>query len=98
MAGKWPTRRATGDFSKLQSLDAVESGSLVWMQPEPIEVPACCGQQRGVWFPIRQGLRAVQVQDERGQLRIYLLIQPVSHYYHVMTRSEWMPVLIDETI
>lgn len=78
-------------------LDALESGSLVWMQPEPVDVPACCGQQRGVWFPIRQGLRAVLVQDERGQEHIYLLIQPASHYYNVMTRSEWMPVLIDET-
>ena len=79
-------------------LDALEAGALGWMEPQPVDAPACYGWQRGVWFPIRQGLRAVAVQDERGCPRVYLLIQSASHYYNVMTRSEWMPVLIDETI
>jgi len=79
-------------------LEAIESGGCSWMEPEPVSVPACYGMARGVWYPVRQGLRGVLVRDERGDDHLYVLIQPASHYYNVMTRSEWMPVLIDETI
>jgi len=76
----------------------VASGQWAWMSPEPVEVPACYGLQRGVWYQVRQGFRGVLVQDERGREHVYLLTQPASHYYQVMTRSEWMPVLIEEAI
>ena len=38
------------------------------------------------------------VSDEGGAARVYLVCEPASHYYAVMTRSEWMPVLIGERI
>jgi hypothetical protein len=38
------------------------------------------------------------VDDERSVPHVYLLIEPASHYFHVMTRAEVMPVLIGERI
>lgn len=54
--------------------------------------------ENGVWFPIRQGIRALLIRDERGVERVFLIGEPASHYYRIMTRGEWMPVLIEERI
>jgi hypothetical protein len=53
---------------------------------------------RGVWFHIREGVRGVVVRDEQGRPAVYILCEPSSHYYEVMTRSPWMPVLVGELI
>jgi hypothetical protein len=56
------------------------------------------GVDRGVWFAIREGVRGVVVRDEKGRDVVYDLVEPASHYYQVMTRSVWMPVLVGERI
>ena len=38
------------------------------------------------------------VTDERGAARVYVVCEPASHYYAVMTRPAWMQVLIGERI
>jgi hypothetical protein len=38
------------------------------------------------------------VRDEQGRPVVYVLVEPASHYYQVMTRSVWMPVLVGERI
>jgi hypothetical protein len=62
------------------------------------EPPAALGYDGGVWYAIREGVRGVLVQDERREARVYVVCEPASHYYQVMTRSAWMPVLIGERI
>lgn len=72
-----------------------------WNEREPAEViiPATMGLDGGVWFHVREGVRGVVVRDEQGQAVVYVVCEPASHYYAVMTRgSAWMPVLVDETI
>lgn len=56
------------------------------------------GLERGVWFHIRQGIRGLLVPDEHGREAVYLICEPASHYYRVMTRSRWMPVLIAQRV
>ena len=51
-----------------------------------------------MWFRVREGVRGVLVRDERGQPVVYVLVEPASHYYQVMTRSGWMPALVGELI
>jgi hypothetical protein len=63
-----------------------------------VDVPAALGLDGGVWYVIRQGVRGVLVRDEGGVERVYLVCEPASHYYRVMTRSDWMPLLIGERI
>jgi hypothetical protein len=38
------------------------------------------------------------VRDEKGVESAYMLCEPASHYYKVMTRSDRMPVLVGERI
>jgi hypothetical protein len=43
-------------------------------------------------------VRSVLVRDQCGAERASLICEPASHDYRVMTRSDWMPVLIGERI
>jgi hypothetical protein len=65
---------------------------------EPVIIPATMGQDRGVWFHIAQGVRGVVVYDDCGEAVVYVLVEPSTHYYQVMTRSEWMPLLVGQLI
>jgi hypothetical protein len=51
-----------------------------------------------VWYRVRQGIRGLLTRDEQAQPVCYMICEPASHYYHVMTRSDRMPVLIAERI
>ena len=63
----------------------------------PVDVPASEGlERRGVWYLIEVGIRGLLVPDERGNAVAYLICEPSSHYYHTMTSSRRMPVLIDQ--
>jgi hypothetical protein len=63
-----------------------------------IDIPANFVYDRGVWVHVRQGIRGILVPDERGLAVCYMLCEPASHYYQVMTRSDSMPVFIDDQI
>jgi hypothetical protein len=80
-------------------LSTVEAGGWGDRIVEPVVIPATMGLDKGVWYRIREGIRGLVVQDERRLLRVYIICEPASHYYQVMTRgSRWMPCLIDERI
>jgi hypothetical protein len=76
----------------------VEAGQWAQWGAEEIEIPASLCLDNGVWFKVRQGIRGVLVRDEKGLARAFLIGEPASHYYQVMTRSAWMPVVIGEKI
>lgn len=98
---RWGNRRGQSRSLPLTAwarLGTAEAGGWLPYAPEPVEVPATLALDNGVWFKVRQGIRALLVWDERGEPVVYPLVEPASHYYHVMTRSEWMPVLVGERI
>lgn len=65
----------------------------------PVDIPASYGlERRGVWYLIEVGIRGLLVPDERGSAVVYMLCEPSSHYYRVMTGAERMPVFIDQRI
>jgi hypothetical protein len=76
----------------------VESGYWSQAGAELVDIPASLGLDNGVWYAARQGMRGLVVPDEWGTLRVYVICEPASHYYGVMTRCAWMPVLIGERI
>jgi hypothetical protein len=63
-----------------------------------VEVPAAYVYANGVWYAIRRGVRGLVVRTRAGEPVVYLMCEPATRYYHVMTRSEWMPALIGEVI
>ncbi len=79
-------------------LSTVQEGYWRELGPIAVDIPATIGLERGVWYRIRQGIRGILVPDERGHAVVYMICEPASHYYQVMTRSNRMPVLIEERI
>jgi hypothetical protein len=79
-------------------LVTVASGWWSAVGAEEVEIPASLGLDGGIWFAIREGIRGLLVRDEHGVPRVYILCEPASHYYCIMTKSAWMPVLIGERI
>jgi hypothetical protein len=79
-------------------LETVRDGGWRHCRPLPVEIPATLGCERGIWYVVKQGMRGILVPDERGMAVCYMLCEPSSHYYRIMTRSDRMPVFIDERI
>ena len=77
-------------------LGTVRAGAWAEWSAESVEIPAVLGFDGGVWFAIRQGIRGILVRDEKDRPHVYPVCEPASHYYEVMTRSEWMAVLVRE--
>jgi hypothetical protein len=38
------------------------------------------------------------VRDPRGEPVVFMVCEPATRYYRVMTRAGWMPVLADEVL
>jgi len=76
----------------------IDEGYWQALEPIRVDIPATLGLESGVWYRIRQGIRGLLVPDERGVAVAYMICEPASHYYQVMTRSHRMPLLIDERI
>ncbi|WZO97141.1 hypothetical protein EP7_004163 [Isosphaeraceae bacterium EP7] len=79
-------------------LSTIEEGGWRNSGAVPVDIPASLAMERGVWYRVRQGVRGLLVPDERGFAVAYVICEPASHYYQVMTRSDRMPVLIQEQI
>ena len=99
---RWGNRRGESPqlpYTAWTQTNTIESGGWGERGIEPVVIPTTMGLDKGVWYRIRQGIRGLVVLDERGQPRVYVICEPASHYYQVMTRgSRWMPALIDERI
>lgn len=75
----------------------VEAGSWSWAAPEPVLIPAVYGCERGVWYRITEGINGLLVQGPSGP-HVYMICEPPTRYYRVMTRSDRMPWLVGEVI
>ena len=78
--------------------ESLQAGKWRWLSPEPVEIPADFGLEKGVWFQINQGMRGIVVRDEIQQPHVYMLTQQASHYYQTMTKHERMPILLGQEI
>src|SRR5262245_36081262 len=78
--------------------ETVEVGKWRELEPEPGDIPATYALMTGGWFRGKQGLRGLLVRTRSGEPVVFPICEPSTRYYWVMTRSEWMPVLIGEVI
>ncbi len=79
-------------------VESIEQGKWQHMRPEEVEIPCSYGLEKGVWFQISEGMKGILVKDEKDRPHVYMLTQPASHYYEVMTRHDRMPVFIGRGI
>ena len=76
-------------------LEDLEAGRWRHLQPSAVDIPVTFAWEKGIWYLVPEGgLRGVLVRDERDVLHAYLVMQPASHYYRIMTRSLRMPVFL----
>ena len=78
--------------------ETVEAGRWSALEPEPVEIPACYGYANGVWYRVREGMQGLLVKTRAGEPVVFVVCEPSTRYYRVMTRAAWMPVLIGEVI
>jgi hypothetical protein len=78
--------------------ESIEAGMWQQLDSETVDIPATLGCERGIWYTIHQGIRGLLVPDENGTAVVYMICEPASHYYRIMTRSDRMPVFIDQRI
>jgi hypothetical protein len=95
---EWGNRGGPGKLPKTGwcKKESLEAGKWKWLQPAPVEISANFGLEKGIWFQVVEGMKGVTVLDESGAPHVYMLTQPASHYYEVMTRHDRMPVLLGE--
>jgi hypothetical protein len=77
-------------------LSTVEAGVWKPFRPRQVDIPASLILEGKVWTFIREGMRGLLVTDEAGVERVYIICEPATYYFRVMTRGNWMPVLIGE--
>lgn len=78
--------------------ETVEAGKWRELEPEPVVVPASFCFAGGVWYKVKQGVQALLVRTRAGEPVVYLICEPSTRYYRIMTRAEWMPCLVGEVI
>jgi hypothetical protein len=78
--------------------ESIDDGTWRNIDSVLVDIPAMLGLEGGVWFTIREGIRGLLVPDEHDVAVVYMVCEPASHYYRVMTHSPRMPVLIRQRI
>ncbi len=89
----WGSKRGPLPMGGWCHREWIEGGHWQHLRPSKATVLAALALERGVWFQVREGIEAVIVCG-----RVYLLTEPASHYYRIMTRNQRMPVLVGQTI
>jgi len=78
--------------------ESLEAGRWQHLSPQPVLIPANFGLAKGVWFHVAEGMEGILVRDERSRPHVYMLTQPSSRYYEVMTNDPRMPVFVGKEI
>lgn len=78
--------------------EAIEEGVWRHLDALPVDIQAILGYERGTWYTIREGIRGLLVPDEHGNAVVYMICEPSSHYYRIMTGSPRMPIFIEQRI
>ena len=91
--GNRDRRRSPLPRTGLCARESLEAGHWQALRPEVVEIPANLGLDKGIWFHVTQGMQGLLVHDEHQQPHVYLLTEPASHYYRIMTRHDRMPVM-----
>jgi len=97
---EWGNRSGKGKLPKTGCCrqESLVAGKWKWLSPQPVEIPANFGLEKGIWFQVTEGMQGILVRDESQREHVYMLTEAASHYYEVMTRHNRMPVLIGQTI
>ena len=95
---QWGARDRHCSLPKCRDICSEEVKSGRWSQGRTVEIPVNLALENGVWYQVIEGFKAFLLYDEQRIGHVYLLTQPATHYYEVMTRAQRMPVFIGRGI
>lgn len=72
--------------------ETVANGGWQGVELYPVDILATVGYEGGFWYRVPQGIQGIVAIDAQGEPVVYMLCQPATHYYQVMTRSKREPV------
>ena len=90
---EWGCRIGTLPRNGWCNYEWIESGLWQPMQPEPAIIVAALALDRGLWFQVKEGIKCVVIHNH-----VYMLTEPATRYYQVMTCSNRMPIFIGQTV
>ena len=90
---EWGCRNGTLPANGWCQNEWIESGLWQELRPRKATIVAAAATDRGRWFHVDEGIQCVVVRNH-----VYMLTEPATHYYRVMTRADRMPMLIGQTI
>jgi hypothetical protein len=67
----------------------IAAGRWSHTEAEECVIPAALRLDGGIWFLVGSGGRGLVVSDERSVWRVYIVVEPASRYFSVMTKSRW---------
>ena len=77
-------------------LATVEAGGWAAANVVEVVIPASLALDSGIWLPVTSGIRGLVVADEQDEKHVYPICEPASGYYGTMTKSAWMPCLVEQ--
>jgi hypothetical protein len=92
------TRRTRLPLTSCTKRTTIEAGGWAHLHPEPVRILATFGLDMGTWFTVKEGIEGIAVRDERGSPVVYVVCEPATDYYRLMTKSNWMPALLNQVI
>jgi len=78
--------------------EALISGGWQWLKPRAVLIVVKAAQLNGVWFQVKKGIKGILVEDKKRNKRVYILTEPSTHYFKIMTGSMRMPILEDQML
>ena len=98
---RWSNRR--GESASLPctlrtQLATAEVGGWKDTSVTEVIIPATLALESGIWFPVTSGIRGIVVADEQNMRHVYPICEPTSAYYSTMTKSVWMPCLVEQVL
>ncbi len=79
-------------------ISEVEQGCWHNIDAQEVVILGNAALHRGVWFPILEGIRGLYVVDECNTPTVFMLMGKPTDYYHIMTKSKSMPLILGEVI
>ena len=74
--------------------ESLTAGKWDWLSPTMVRIPASHGLEKGVWFPIKNGIQGVLVYDKDHSEHIYMLTQSSDEAYRTLTQHDRMPAFV----
>ena len=74
----------------------IEAGGWGDARIEEAVIPAALAFDSGIWYAVSVGVRGLVVADEKGVRHAYPIVEPSSHVYAIMCKSQWMPCLVGQ--